>query len=69
MEDKSIASESKGAFRCPRCGSVTWGNLEFCTQCGQALNIECSNCGSKWRYIYGYAFCPSCGAQLEFVAM
>lgn len=53
------------AFRCPRCGSVTWGNLQFCSECGLPLNNECQECGATWRYYHEYNFCPSCGARLK----
>lgn len=51
------------AFKCPRCGTTTWGNLEYCSNCGEPLTIECLECGYKWRYIYKYKYCPSCGAK------
>ena len=56
--------EAKGAFRCPRCGAVTWGDLNYCQECGQYLWIECSGCGATWRYYYEYPYCPSCGAKM-----
>ncbi len=65
MEEKANLAMPKGAFRCPRCGSVTWGNLQFCSQCGESLNVECQECGEKWRFIYGYMFCPLCGARIR----
>jgi len=54
-----------GPFRCPRCGSVTWGNLQFCSECGFQLNNECPECGATWRYYHEYKFCPFCGARLK----
>lgn len=57
--------QGTGPFRCPRCGSVTWGNLKFCAECGEELNVGCSECGTSWRYFYEYAFCPSCGARVK----
>lgn len=56
---------SLGPFRCPKCGTVTSGNLSFCSECGEPLDIECQECGTTWRYMYSYAFCPSCGAKLK----
>jgi len=57
--------EKIGPFRCPRCGTVTAGNLQFCSECGLSLNIECEECGATWRYYYEYTFCPSCGARIK----
>ena len=54
----------EGPFRCPRCASVTWGNLNYCNDCGQSLNVECPGCGGSWRYIFQYTFCPSCGMRV-----
>jgi len=54
-----------GAFRCPKCGTVTSANLKFCSECGEALDIECVDCGEVWRYLYSYAFCPSCGSKIK----
>ncbi|MEW6674762.1 MAG: zinc ribbon domain-containing protein [Nitrospirota bacterium] len=65
MEERIESAQPKGAFRCPRCGSVTWGNLRFCSECGEPLDTRCKECGAKWRYIYEYAFCPSCGAKIK----
>ncbi len=57
------AGEAKWSFRCTRCGNVTWGDLQFCSECGQSLTISCPGCGATWRYMYEYPFCPSCGAK------
>jgi len=65
MEEKIAPAEAKGPFRCPRCGISTWGALGNCPQCGQPLNIECPECGGRWRYIYDYKYCPSCGAKVR----
>ncbi|MGB2762870.1 MAG: hypothetical protein WBC02_03740 [Candidatus Aminicenantaceae bacterium] len=54
-----------GPFRCLRCGSPSWGNLQFCAGCGLFLNNECQGCGATWRYYHEYAFCPSGGARLK----
>ncbi len=64
-----MAEEPKGPFRCPRCGAPTWGDLNYCEQCGQALNVECPSCGATWRYMYEYPYCPSCGAKTGQKAM
>ena len=55
--------ESKGPFKCPRCGATTWGDLNFCQACGQDLYVECPGCGATWRFMYEYPYCPSCGAK------
>ena len=55
--------ESRGSFRCPRCGATTWGDLNFCQECGQDLYIECPGCGATWRFMYEYPYCPGCGAK------
>lgn len=58
------AVEGTGAFKCPRCGAATWGNLKFCQECGQYLNVECPGCGATWRYIHERSYCPSCGTKV-----
>ena len=62
-----MAEQAKtlGAFRCPKCGTVTSGGLKFCSECGESLEIECPECGATWRHIYSYTFCPSCGAKTK----
>lgn len=57
------AAAGTGPMRCPKCGAVTWGNLKFCSECGENLNITCPGCGATWRYYYYYAYCPECGAK------
>lgn len=64
MEQKMGPAEGTGPFRCPKCGSVTWGQLQHCPECGESLTVECSECGGTWRYIYDYTYCPSCGAKV-----
>lgn len=54
-----------GAFRCPRCGAVTWGDINHCMECGQALRIQCEKCGARWRHIFGYNCCPKCGERVK----
>jgi len=55
-----------GTFKCPKCGMTTWGNLKHCSNCGQSLNVECSECGWSCRYMYAddYKYCPKCGAKM-----
>jgi len=53
------------AFKCPRCGTTTWGNLKHCANCGQSLTIVCPECGASWRYMYEYKHCPYCGAKIS----
>ncbi|MFH1935266.1 MAG: zinc ribbon domain-containing protein [Pseudomonadota bacterium] len=60
-----MRGQPTGAFKCPRCGSTTWGDLNFCMECGQALIIECPKCGETWRYIHERAFCPGCGTRIS----
>jgi len=52
-----------GAFKCPKCGTTTWGHLKHCPNCGEALTMVCLECGHEWRYMYEYKCCPSCGAK------
>jgi len=52
-----------GAFKCPTCGTTTWGNLKHCANCGQPLTIVCPECGYSWRYMYEYKHCPYCGIK------
>ena len=56
----------EGTFKCPGCKATTWGNLKYCANCGQSLNIICSECGWNCRYIHAdtYNHCPSCGAKM-----
>ena len=58
-----------GPFRCPGCGSVTFGSRQYCSECGTHLYQVCPNCTSKWRYMYEYAFCPECGTKLPLAAL
>ena len=51
------------SFKCPKCGTTTWGFLKFCPECGESLNRECPKCGATWRYFYEYPYCPECGAK------
>ena len=55
--------KGRGAYRCPRCGTLTSGQQHFCPKCGEPLTIKCRECGETWRYLYEYLFCPSCGAK------
>ncbi len=57
------AGETKGSFKCPRCGASTWGDLNFCQECGQDLFFECPGCEATWRFMFEYLYCPSCGAK------
>ena len=59
-----MAETKEGPMRCPRCASVTWGDLSYCLDCGQYLYTECQECGTSWRYFYEYAYCPSCGTRV-----
>lgn len=52
-------------FTCPGCGTHTYGDMAYCTDCGYRLSRECPNCGTQWRYEYTYAFCPGCGGQVD----
>lgn len=52
------------AFKCPKCGTTTWGDMKHCPNCGAALYIVCPVCKATWRYIYRYKFCPSCGVRV-----
>ena len=54
-----------GAFKCPKCGKTTGGNETFCSECGQPLNISCPKCGTTWRFMFIYEFCPECGHDMK----
>ncbi len=54
-----------GAFKCPKCGATTWGDLKHCANCGQPLTIVCPGCAYSWRYMYEYKYCPYCGKDLR----
>ena len=58
-------AQNLGPFRCPKCGTTTSADCSFCSVCGEALDIECPECGATWRFIYNYTFCPSCGAKVK----
>ena len=58
-------TEGTGPLRCPKCGAVTWGWLNYCIECGQELKVYCPGCGGQWRYFYYYPYCPSCGAKTD----
>ncbi|MFA8436668.1 MAG: zinc ribbon domain-containing protein [Marinifilaceae bacterium] len=53
------------AFKCPKCKETTSSNEKFCKECGQPLDIICPECGEKWRFMYKYKFCPSCGNDMR----
>ncbi len=55
------------AFKCPGCSATTWGNLKFCPQCGESLDITCDGCGYTLRYIVAadLNFCPKCGGKMK----
>jgi len=56
------------AFKCPKCGVSTFGNQQFCSECGQGLDLVCANeeCDFSIRHMYAdkYKFCPKCGGKL-----
>ena len=60
-----MSTEGTGPFKCPRCGTTTWGALDYCSECGMHLYKECPKCGKRWRYIHEHAFCPDCGTRVE----
>ena len=51
------------ALSCPKCGLASWGDLDYCPECGQPWTIVCEDCGGFWRYYLEYAFCPACGSS------
>jgi ribosomal protein S27AE len=57
------------AFKCPKCGTTTSSNDQFCPECGQGLDIICANeeCDFSIRHMYAdeYKFCPKCGGKLS----
>lgn len=53
------------AFTCPKCGKITGGNENFCSECGQPLNTVCPSCGETWRFMFEYKFCPVCGHNMK----
>lgn len=32
----------------------------------EQVGYECSCCGSKWPYVQFFAYCPYCGAKMEY---
>jgi len=60
-----MTEQAMEPFRCPKCGTVTSGDRKFCSECGEALDIECPECGATWRYMFSYLFCPLCGAKVK----
>ncbi|MDD5598943.1 MAG: zinc ribbon domain-containing protein [Victivallaceae bacterium] len=55
------------AFKCPKCQAPTWGDLKFCPECGEPLDIVCPECEFTIRYIQAanYKFCPKCGGKMQ----
>jgi len=64
---EEVGEDMSGTFKCPKCGTTTWGNLKYCSNCGQSLNIACPECGWSCRYMYAddYKCCPNCGAKMS----
>lgn len=52
-------------FKCPKCGKTTSSREKFCVDCGESLDIYCPECGEKWRFMFDYKFCPSCGFNMK----
>jgi RNA polymerase subunit RPABC4/transcription elongation factor Spt4 len=52
-----------GAFKCPKCQATTFGDSDFCPECGAPWTVECTRCGASWRFFYAYKFCPKCGQR------
>lgn len=52
-------------FKCPKCGKTTSSREQFCNECGEPLIIHCPECGEKWRFIFEYKYCPSCGCNIK----
>lgn len=56
-----------GSFKCPKCGTSTWGEEKFCSCCGQPLWVLCDHCGATWRFFWAYKFCQNCGTKVPAV--
>jgi len=56
-------------FKCPKCGASTSGNQQFCSECGQGLDLICATdgCAFSIRHMYAdkYKFCPKCGKKMS----
>ena len=55
----------RNVFRCPGCGTRTYGGMAHCADCGHELSRTCPCCEAQWRYEFSYSFCPGCGTQLQ----
>lgn len=47
--------------RCPACGKMQKKDIEFCANCGEAVNTKCSNCGA--RIHKNDTYCSKCGTK------
>lgn len=47
--------------KCPQCGNYQTSGA-YCTECGNALEIKCSQCGKVLKH--GTAYCPQCGKKV-----
>ena len=46
-------------MECPKCQHENPTDAVFCVECGTALELKCSNCGSSLEH--GFKFCKKCG--------
>jgi RNA polymerase subunit RPABC4/transcription elongation factor Spt4 len=57
---KEKTSEKEGS--CSKCGAVTKSGQNFCTNCGNKLEVSCAKCGAITAP--GQNFCTQCGDKL-----
>jgi len=57
-----IVATATTTITCPRCGSVTGAEADYCQQCGKALQLRC-RCGKEQSL--NAQFCYHCGRNLN----
>lgn len=50
-----------GNIICPNCGSGNISTSEYCTKCGNRIQLACENC--KATNVAGVSFCGKCGKR------
>ena len=51
-----------GNIICPNCDSANVSSSEYCTKCGNKIQLVCENC--KTPNVAGVSFCGKCGRRL-----
>ena len=62
-DENSVALLSRKEWICSSCNTAHPRGTRYCNRCGQALFIECPQCG--WASESQSLFCANCGINLE----